>query len=68
MALMISFKRPIGRNTDDGKGAGTGSALSMKLEDLSTIEDRLARVAMRPTTDGSNTDLGCAKLARIPYP
>jgi hypothetical protein len=65
---MISFKRPIGRDTDDGKDAGTGSALSMKLEGLPTIEDRLASAATRPTTDGSNDDLGCAKLARIPYP
>lgn len=32
------------------------------------MEDKLARVAKKPTTDGSNVDFGCAKLTRIPYP
>jgi len=50
---MISLRCPIGRDTDDGKGAGTGNVFSTKLEDLSTIGDQLARAANTPATDGS---------------
>jgi hypothetical protein len=68
MALMISLRCPIGRDADGGIGAGTGSVLSMKLGDLSTTKDKLAKAAKKPTADGSNVDFGCAKLTRIPYP
>jgi hypothetical protein len=60
---MISLRRPLGRDGGDGESAVAEGALSIKLQAA-----QLARTAKNPLNFGSMSELGCAKLARIPIP
>jgi hypothetical protein len=60
---MISLRRPLGRDGNDGEFAVAEGALSRKLRTV-----QLARTAKNPMILGSIAVFGYTKLARIPIP